>query len=245
VNRRGFTLVEMLVALALLGLFLLLVNGIYSGTTRNREASRAATTSAHEASVALHLMGDEFAMAFLSPAWIGRSAFNLETDADDFSKVDFTTRVPNIDTLRVGGDVRLRYELVPEEERKDRFILRRTEGADFFADLDRQGVAYDMMSGIKRFTVKCWDGEAWTDRWEVDPANPQLPLAVAVRIVWSRGGGEAEEVLVTTTPVYAAAGRNNLTQGGGGSPGGGTAPPGSGPQWTSSGLGGGLLPWPW
>lgn len=242
-NRRGFTLVELLVGLALLGLFLTLVNGIYSGTARNREVSRAATTSAHEASVSTHLMADEFAMAFFSPLWIERTAFTLETGADDNAEVEFTTRVPNIDTLRVGGDVRLRYALVAEEERKDRFILRRTEGADFFSDLDRRGVAYDMMTGVKQFAVKCWDGEEWVDRWATDPQDPRLPLAVAVKIVWSRGEGEAEETLVTTAPVYAAAGRNPSAPAGGGAP----AVPGGRPGWVIKGTvgGGGMLPWPW
>jgi hypothetical protein len=236
----------MLLGLALLGLFLLLVNGIYSGTTRNREASRAATTASHEASVTLHLMADEFAMAFFSESWIERTAFSLETDASDVAKVEFTTRVPNIDTLRVGGDVRLRYELVPEEERKDRFILRRTEGADFFADLDRRGVAYDMMSGVKRFTVRCWDGEDWVDHWRLDdPENPSLPLAVAMEIVWARGEGDAEESLITTTPVYAASERNAPSKGSEGAPAA-PAVPGGRPGWeikgaTGAEAGGGLL----
>ena len=113
-----------------------------------------------------------------------------------------------------------------------------------YNNLDRKGVAYDMMNGVKRFALRCWDGEEWVDQWQTDPQDPRLPLAVALEIAWARGEGEAEELLVTTTPVYAAAGRNpSAPTGGGGAP----AVPG-GPGWQIKGgsggggtTGGGLL----
>ncbi len=202
-RQAGFTLIEVLLGIMLLALFVTLMQGIYAGTTRNREAARTSTEAVHAASASVQLMCDEFAMAFHNPDWIERTAFHLETDASENAEVEFTTRAPHVETLRVGGDIRVRYTLVQMKEERDRYILRRLESSDPFGDIERNATGYDMMEEVTHFKVLCYDGERWTDRWALaDPQNPELPLAVSVEIGWAEG--EGERVIAASSLVYRA-----------------------------------------
>jgi len=204
--RRGFTLLEVMVALALLALVLTLVQGAYSGAVRSKERIGRDTERVHVAAAVLDRLVRELSMAFESATQRQATGLVVSTDLDGISSLSFTTRVPPIGGPTTGGDAEVGYAL---EEVDQGMELSRRETTRVDGDLLEGGVPRSLVRGITAFRVQCYDGEEWKDDWDSrersDP--PHLPLAVSAELVWTDGEGEdAKEVVYrTSTPVYAAA----------------------------------------
>jgi type II secretion system protein J len=203
---RGFTLIEILVAVAVLALLVGLIQGIYLGVARSRVSAETQTAAVHAASSTLQRLADELAMAFFSKSRPEQTVFKGLSDAQHLSSLEFASRVPTIAGIRTGGDVRLSYELVRDSGAQDDrvYVLRRTELADFRGNPDRDGIVYDMLSGVRSFTVEYFDGDKWVEDWDSDTnvANNAQPLPKAVRIEVAWGKEGALDVLRTASPIY-------------------------------------------
>lgn len=200
----GFTLIEILVGLAILAMLVGMIQGIYSSAARNREAAEAKTATVHASSSVMARMADELGAAFTAKARADRTFFSITATDKGGSKLEFATLMPPVHGLRAGGETRVRYETgdAPKEEGGG-IVLRRTEVDDLGKELDRDGVTYDMLKGITRFTVKGYDGKEWLEEWhDTDSSDPKLPLAVKIEVAWKEG--ENERAFETSATVYGA-----------------------------------------
>lgn len=212
--KRGFTLIEVILALVLLALLLSLVQGAYTGAARSQERVRAETEEAHRAGIVLQRLTSELSMAFFapdrkSPTGEYTSGLLLDVDDDGNSALSFSTRVPAVPGFSPGGDAEVGYALERDEE--DALHLLRRETSQLDGDLEEGGVPFTVFEDVTRFEVRCYDGEDWVATWDSwEREGPRyLPLAVSVEVAW--GGGEQgvdeeaqERVYRTSTPVYGA-----------------------------------------
>jgi general secretion pathway protein J len=203
--RRGFTLIEVLVALTLLALVITLVQGTYSGALRSKERIGKDTERVHLASVVLYRMVRELSMAYESAGRRQATGLVVTTDPDGTSSLSFTTRIPPIGGRSAGGDAEVGYSL-GEVDQGVELLRRETTRVD--GDLLEGGEPRTLVAGLSAFRVRCYDGEEWREDWDSrDRADlPHLPLAVSLELVWTDGEGETatETVYRTSTPVYAA-----------------------------------------
>jgi len=203
--RRGFTLLEVLVALALLAMVITLVQGAYSGAVRSTEAIGRDTERVHLAAVVLDRMVRELSTAFEDANRRQATGLVLSTDLDGIATLSFTTRVPPIGGRTAGGDAEVGYALEEADEGVD-LVRRETTRLD--GDLLEGGIPRTLVAGLTAFRVQCYDGEEWKDDWDsrAQPNPLHLPLAVSVELAWTDGEGDdaTEAVYRTSTPVYAA-----------------------------------------
>jgi prepilin-type N-terminal cleavage/methylation domain-containing protein len=204
-TRRGFTLVEVLLGLMLLSMLMVLIQGTYTAVARNKKSSSELTVSSHGSVSLLHRMADELSMAFQNDSRPDQTLFLLKTDFDKNSSVKFSTRTPRVAGMREGGDTTVRYELVPDKETDGLFRIVRTEMADPFGDIDRDGFSLVMMERVKRLTVEGYNDDGWTDEWNYSGLpDPKLPLAVKLTLVWLENNS-VEKILTCSTPVFGKA----------------------------------------
>jgi prepilin-type N-terminal cleavage/methylation domain-containing protein len=123
--KRGFTLMEVLLALLLLALLLSLVQGAYSGAVRSRERSRVETEEAHLAAVVLQKIAGELSMAVHLPG-SDAAGFIVEGEGDGVSNLSFVTRVPRISGFSLGGAALVDYALEEGEEGTSSLVRRET-----------------------------------------------------------------------------------------------------------------------
>ena len=201
--RRGFTLIEVLLAMTLLAVLIGIVQGAYSGAARSRTISREETREAHASALVLQRLAEELSMCLFSDTRKDVTGLTVDTDGDGNSVLVFTTRVPPISGYSVGGEARLRYAVSQEDESVD---LVRQETPDPKADIENAVVPYQVLQNVARFEVLCYDGEQWLTTWDSAdrPSAPYLPLAVSVEVAYKHGEEEAERVYRTSTPLYAA-----------------------------------------
>jgi general secretion pathway protein J len=207
--RRGFTLLEVLLALTLLAVLMTLVEGVYSGVSRSSRDAAQDTREVHEAAVFLDRLANEISAAYVSPPadpTLSTSWFVLTLDIDGRASLAFTTRLspeePS-DAL-TGRPAEVAYYVERDEDGVAR--LRRRSSWEVDTDPEEGGLPYDALPdlALTRLDIQCYDGEEWHDTWDSRERTqaPYLPSALSVEIAW--GDPDHERVLRTSIPVYGS-----------------------------------------
>lgn len=179
-NNRGFTLLELLVALVLLVLLSGALYGTYFSVMRGSEASRERTEPLRDVRVALDLLRRELAAAYFDGSNT-RLHFIVE-DRDIFGKpastLDFTAfTVPKSGSVPSSDVMAVRYRPVERDEQK-MILSRQTQ--DLY--LDAKPLPYPLTENIEGFLVECYDGNQWVKSWDT-ALNGGLPKAVRITLL--------------------------------------------------------------
>lgn len=176
---RGFTLIEILIAVVLLGILSAALYGSYFTVLSARERASEGMEARRELGSTLDLIRREFAAAKFNRD-DKRLRFIVE-DRDNFGKpassLEMTTLVPSSGQGRKESGISVvRYRL---EEKDKRFILTRREQDIFFESADAKG--YPQMERISDFLVECYDGSKWVRSWDT-ALNGSLPKMMRVTV---------------------------------------------------------------
>jgi general secretion pathway protein J len=181
-SNKGFTLLEILIAVVLLGILSAALYGSYFTVLNARERASEGMEARRELGSTLDLIRREFAAAVYNRD-DKRLRFIVE-DRDNFgrpaSSLELTTMIPSSGQDRKeSGISSVRYRL---EEKDKRFILTRREQDIFFESADAKG--YPQMERVSDFLVECYDGSKWVKSWDT-ALNGALPkmLRATVHVI--------------------------------------------------------------
>jgi general secretion pathway protein J len=183
-NNRGFTLLELLVALVLLVILGAALYGSYFSVMRGREAANREMEHLRELRVTLDQLRRELSSAFYSRE-NPRLHFVVE-DRDYFGKpastLDFTCITPPLESnLPVSDQVRATYKA---EEKENGLLLSRSV-KDLYATLDP--LPYPQMNNLEGFLVECSaDGTKWVRTWDT-ALNARMPGYIKVTLMVKEG----------------------------------------------------------
>lgn len=190
-NNSGFTLLEVLIAVVLLGILSAALYGSYFGVLRARDRASSGMESRRELGATLDLIRCEVSAAMFKPN-IANELHPLKfvvEDRDNFgapaSTLTLTTLAPPTSGLTHGesGIVIVTYRVV---EKDKKLSLRRQE-RDLFSE-ESTVVDYPQMEQISSFLVECFDGSKWVKSWDTS-INKGLPKNAV-------GGGGSVRVTV-------------------------------------------------
>lgn len=177
-SSRGFTLLEILIALALLGILAGALYGTYFSLIKGRESANEGMEERRELRTTLDLLRCEI-NSVLYRRDNKRLHFSVE-DRDLFGKPASVLAFTSIAPPQTGGQIvsdqmDVRYEIV---ERGKQMILSRQA-----KDLYHSGEAlrYPQMESIEGFLVECQNGDKWVRSWDT-AINMGLPKAVRVTV---------------------------------------------------------------
>jgi general secretion pathway protein J len=181
-NNSGFTLLEVLIAVVLLGILSLALYGSYFGVMRARDRASAGMESRRELGATLDLIRREVSSAMFKPNSANEThplKFVVE-DRDNFgvpsSTLTLTTLVPSISWSTTGkssGIVIVTYRVVE----KDKKLSLRRQVRDLFSE-EGAIIDYPQMEQISSFLVECYDGSKWVKSWDT-AINGGLPKNLA------------------------------------------------------------------
>ncbi len=184
VSDRGFTLLEVLVALMLLVILSGALYGTYFSLVRGRDIAVAKMDARRELSATLDQLRRELSATRYNSA-NPRLHFVVE-DRDSFGKpastLDFTAiAAPRSDTLIASDQVQLVYK---SEEKEQKLLLTR-QARDLYVTV--APLPYPQMEELEGFLVECYDGTKWVKSWDTKLNAGQLPKFVRVTIMVKEG----------------------------------------------------------
>lgn len=172
-HEAGFTLVEMLVALALFGIIVSVATALTAGATRSFAASETALSGLTNLETARSLLASDLGQAAQRPSLApdGRPmrAFTLTPDGFVLVRRGVGGVLPRVEKVAWGcnGETLLRQ----------RFLA---------IDGGPPGEAIEIMPGVTAVRLRVAGDEGWQDRWE--PSRPEaLPRAVEITLVRASG----------------------------------------------------------
>lgn len=197
-DRRGFTLVEVMLAVAILATIVVLTWGTVSSSFRFRRASLDKFDRYRNVQQALDRMNREISMAFVTN--VGQVA------TSDDGEIQYQTAFIGRDdelTFTSLAHVRTRADEIASEQCEISYRLERQRGRDgemqqnlvrredapIDNDPEEGGVLYTLMEDVEDITFEYWDGtreigsDAWTRQWNaLDDYEGVLPERVRITI---------------------------------------------------------------
>lgn len=200
VSDKGFTLLEILVALALLVILSGALYGTYFSLMRGRETAAMKMDERRELSETLDRLHRELSAAFYN-AGNNRLHFVVE-DRDYFGKpastLDFTAIAPpRSDSVPASDQVQLVYRTVE----KDKKLLLARQEKDIYATVDP--LQYPQMKELEGFLVECsTDGSKWVRTWDAAKLNGnQVPRYVKVTLMLKEGEKTVNFSMIAVTRI--------------------------------------------
>lgn len=194
----GFTLLEVLIAVVLLGILSAALYGSYFGVTRARDRASAGMESRRELGATLDLIRREVSSSLYDKT-DPRLRFVVE-DRDNFgtpaSTLELTTLAPPAGQNRSeSGIVVVTYKIAEKDKKR---ILTRQE-RDLFSE-ESNAPAYPQMEQISSFLVECYDGSKWLKSWDTS-INGARPKGVRVTVLVEEEGKPQEYSMLSTPRV--------------------------------------------
>lgn len=195
-SRRGFTLLELLLAVAIFAIVLLAIHVTFFGAVRLRNQTAAALDEALPLQYALTVLrrdlahvlppGGTFAGAFQStPA---TTATNLTTDTPlgmGARRVspDLYTASALVEERWPWGEVqKVAYWLAPATNGSPGLELVRAVTRNLLPAFDEPPELQPLLGGVQEVWFEYFDGSTWRDTWDSTAELTPLPLAVRVQI---------------------------------------------------------------
>ncbi len=176
----GFTLIEVLLAVALTSLVLLAVYGVFASVDGTRRRLSDDSEAYHRARVIFDRIGREVRGAYLVP---GNVETFLEGRGGDIREPSLTlTTTATTPQGNGGGLSQVRYEWLedPENSRETLVLMRRERGVQQPEERDEEG--YRLASGIEEAYLRFHDGTEWKDNWDSRSQGPPQRVEIAMRI---------------------------------------------------------------
>jgi general secretion pathway protein J len=194
-RNRGFTLLEVLVALVLLVILSGALYGTYFSLMRGRETAVEKMEKRRELAVTLDQLRRELSAAYFPPGsglhaikdQQGTQLHFVVEDRDYFGKpastLDFSTIAPpRSGSLPESDQVQIIYKPVE----KDKKLQLTRQARDRYVSADPR--PYLQMGELEGFLVECsTDGTKWVRSWNAPALNSGLPLYVRVTLRLKEG----------------------------------------------------------
>ena len=204
----GFTLIEVMLALAILGFITTLMWGSFSQTAANKKAIESAQERTHSVRVAMLRMAREIEMAYLSAsentAMANRRTFLVGASHGDVDELQFSSFAHQ--RLRAGlaeGDTSLiSYfgDRDPDDRRVVNLMRRETRRLQAENPNDLAGESYILCPDVVRVKFTYYDHKLkeWVNEWSTLNASGPQYLPTHVRITLTVLDERHQEVSYTT-----------------------------------------------
>jgi general secretion pathway protein J len=199
VRARGFTLIEVLIAVAITASIGALVVGTFVGVDRAGTVARAQGERYGAARIALTRMAGELSVAYVSERWDHGQFSERPTlfvgREDEVLFTAFAHQRLYVDAKESDQAV-FEYRVDRDPARNGEPALFRRENARIDRDSDRGGRADPVVDDVTALRLSYWDAtrKEWVREWStrsVDRAN-ELPSRVKIELELKMPGGRTE-----------------------------------------------------
>jgi general secretion pathway protein J len=193
-NSPGFTLLEVLVASAILSMVLAIVYGVFSQTLTSTQRAEERNAQSRTARIVLLRIGDDLQASLPLTSghfrFVGRAS-RTQQFPDGFLSFVSESGLPLTNGSPTGDGYEIEYELVPDPRTTaTRQLVRRARfaptTADSTAGSPREAETLPLLTGVRGLRFRFFDGRVWHDEWGKDQTAMKLPRAVEVELYLAR-----------------------------------------------------------
>ena len=206
-DNSAFTLIELLLAVAVMAIVLVAINAVFFSAMRLRQSTTDAVDEALPVQQALSILRRDLAGA-MPPNTNG--VFSGDFKVGDVSStglnqpvdIELCTTTGALRADEPWGDVqRVTYELKPSGDAS-------APGQDLFRSVTRNLLATIpaqpenqwMMGGVQSIQFSCYDGTQWRKYWDTSMTDTNLPVAVRVSIQLA-GSDNSSQPIEIVVPI--------------------------------------------
>jgi general secretion pathway protein J len=192
-HRRGFTLLEMLMAMALVGMLAAALYGSLSIAFRGRRVSDAALEPVRRAAAAMTLVGGGLEAAvpptgLLAAEFLGEDVKGENGEPSDVLLFHALAQDQS-DTIPPSPMSRIEFLLATDEKTSETVLVRRTTPSLLYPE--EVAPTEDVVCRrVRSFDTAYFDGTDWVDSWDSTARGNVLPAAVRVSLVIEADGRE-------------------------------------------------------
>jgi general secretion pathway protein J len=210
---RGFTLLEVMVAVAILAMVSVLIYGAFDGMSRGKKSLGRANDRYHQSRAALDRLAMELSSAFLSShqpltqQQMRRLTIFSGTKSSPADRIDFTSFSHRrlVRDSHESDQNELSYFGSPDPNVPGKIDLARRESAIIDLEPKRGGEVNVLVEDIDLFGIRYLDAttDLWTDSWDSSQATGQLgrlPFEVKITLVL-KGADNKPITFVTKVPI--------------------------------------------
>ena len=197
---RGMTLVEVVVAVAILGMISLLLYGAFDALSRGKKGEALRAERARQGREAMARIEREMTSAYLSQhvplsvsllasrtAFVGENGTNSRVDFTAFAHRRLVKDVPESDEAEIG------YYVVQDPDHDDKLDLVRREQTPIDYEPRQGGVSSVLVEDIESFHLRYLDpiNATWVEAWNTSQVSGQpnrMPFEVHVKLTLKGAG---------------------------------------------------------
>ncbi|MCX6922510.1 MAG: prepilin-type N-terminal cleavage/methylation domain-containing protein [Verrucomicrobia bacterium] len=227
---KAFTLIEMLLAVAICAIVLVAINGVFATAVRLRDKTSESVEESLPVNRALDILcrdlkgtvgpGGYLAGDFRCGAQAMGATMGLSGEAGS-AGLDFFTTTGTMSDKTPWGDIQeVFYELkAPTDRNQSGMDLVRCINRNLLATTTQTPDIQWLMGKVQTLEFDCFDGTQWRNTWDTSAGDTNLPVAVRVRILLAPRPGEEVskaarplEMLVSLVAQTRTSTTNGVTQ---------------------------------
>lgn len=211
-DKRGFTIIEIMIASMIVGIVSAMVWSGFSQTSKTTTSVQKDQAKYHELRVALNLIIKDLSSAYLSKNInqlnITRKIIFKGEDTPPIDRLHFVSfnHIRRIKDSHEGDMAEISYFELPDKEEPDIVNLMRRFSPYIDDDPEKGGKAIQIVRDIKEFDVTYYDEttKEWVQTWNTEEATAQPDrLPRQIRIVLVSYDQKGNEITLTTQfPIF-------------------------------------------
>lgn len=186
-KNEGFTLLELLVAVAMFAIIALALHSVFFGALRLRERAHGTFETRLQKDAVMEMIRKDLAST-VAPVGILAGALTGEkggTDGQRLDRLEFHTATGSVDDSSPWGDIqRVEYALVEPDTPGDQneWHLVRNTTRNLLAPTEQEPEQQRLLRNISSLWLEYYDGEQWQDSWDSTARENELPLAIRLQL---------------------------------------------------------------
>ena len=187
-SSRAFTLLEILVAAAAATIILAAIYGVFGGAMRLRANAMERTREMRLEARAVSIIRNDLRNGCISGGTLAGtlegSAEGLHSAYPGYLKLTTTTGTnpPEGELFSDIQEVEYYIASDPQDRAAKSGVLVRTVDRNLLAPVREAPLETPLLAGVAALEIEFYDGQSWTDRWEVTEEDRTVPAALRVRI---------------------------------------------------------------
>lgn len=221
----GFTLLEVMIAVTILGVIMTLVWSSTSQSLKAKDRFEKRDFVYHSASLAMRKLSDDLTMAFLAKTATTETGteeakpqqksdyktFFVGEDSGENDSLKFTTfsHMRLFKNAREADQCKVSYDIENAKDAETGALLVRKEEAWINGTTEFESKGMELVEGIKSFNLEYYDPrkDDWTKNWNTESVDykDKLPMAVKVEMVFadpSMEDGTVKASTIVMIPLY-------------------------------------------